>query len=412
MSKKVIYTDDFIREFPKSDLHLHLDGSLRLSTLIDLAKQGGISLPSYTEEGLKELVFKEHYSDLGEYLHGFMYTCEILRNPEFLEQCAYELAIDNQNEGVRYIEVRFAPQLLMDGESITMEVVLDAVNNGLKKAQKEFNNRPEVMNKEEPGFHYGIIACAMRMFGKSSFSPYYTKFFSMHRFSTPMEVIKLGALELAKSVIAIRDDMGIPIVSFDLAGQEAGYPPSDFKEAYDYIHKNFMHKTVHAGEAYGAESIFQSITELHADRLGHGYFLFDTDKICDTEIVDKDRYVNDLSSYIADKRITIEVCLTSNMQTNPELTDITQHSFKKMLDRRVAATFCTDNRLISNTTVSKEWRLALDNFDFNNKTLKDYIAYGFKKNFYPGSYVEKREYARDVMRYYDKIAKKYGVDKI
>lgn len=408
-TKKVIYTDEFIKDIPKSDLHLHLDGSLRLNSLIEMAQKDGVGLPSYTPEGLGELVFKETYNDLGEYLHGFMYTCAVLRNPENLERCAYELAIDNMNEGVRYIEVRFAPQLLMDGEDLTKEVVLKAVNDGLKRAQQEFNQRKEVQSLEEPGFYYGIIVCAMRFFGAKSFSPYYSRFYSLHRYSDPISVIKLGALELAKAAVHIRDTMGIPIVGFDLAGQEAGYPAEDFIQSYDYIHKNFMHKTVHAGEAYGAESIFQAITDLHADRVGHGYYLFDTEKIEEPSIKDKKKYVDNLASYIADKRITIEVCLTSNLQTNPKLKSLKDHSFKEMLQRRVAATFCTDNRLVSNTTVSKEWRLALDHFEFTQNTIKDYIAYGFKKNFFPGNYVEKRQYARSIMKYYDKVAKKHGL---
>ena len=401
-------TDEFIKAMPKSDLHLHLDGSLRLSTLIELAKKDKIELPSYSEEGLKELVFKDKYGNLGEYLHGFMYTCSILHKAENLERVAYELAIDNQNEGVRYIEIRYAPQLHVDNKDMTMKVVLESVNNGLKRAATEFNSRKEVISKEEPPFKYGIVTCAMRMFGQN-FSPYYGNLFSVHSYSEPMEVIKMGGLELAKAVIKIRDEQGIPIVGFDLAGQEAGYPASDFRAAYDYVHKNFMHKTVHAGEAYGAESIFEAITSLHADRIGHGYYMFDEEKISDPKILDKKNYIKKLSSYIADQRISVEVCLTSNMQTNPEIGDIKNHSLKTMLENKMSIVLCTDNRLISNTTVSKEIKLATDNFDINHKVLKDITLYGFKRSFFPGDYPERREYVRDIMSYYDKIAQRYNV---
>jgi adenosine deaminase len=401
-------TEEFIKEMPKSDLHLHLDGSLRLGTLIDLAKKNNIELPSYTEEGLKELVFKDKYANLGEYLHGFMYTCSVLHKAENLERVAYELAIDNQNEGVRYIEIRYAPQLHVDNQDMTMKVVLESVNKGLARAASEFNSRKEVQSKEEPPFKYGIIACAMRMFGQH-FSPYYNNLFSVHRYSETMEVIKMGALELAKAVVKIRDEQGIPIVGFDLAGQEAGYPASDFIAAYDYVHKNFMHKTVHAGEAYGAESIFEAITSLHADRIGHGYYLFDENKISDPKILDKKAYIKKLSSYIADQRISVEVCLTSNMQTNPEIGDIKNHSLKTMLAKKMSVVLCTDNRLVSNTTVSKEIKLAVDNFDINAKTLEDIVLYGFKRSFYPGDYPDRREYVRQIMGYYDKVAKKHGV---
>jgi adenosine deaminase len=119
--------------------------------------------------------------------------------------------------------------------------------------------------------------------------------------------------------------------------------------------------------------------------------------------------VTDLASYIADKRVMIEVCLTSNLQTNPGLKDIKNHPFKHMLDNRMALTICTDNRLVSNTTVSREYRLAVDNFDMPIKRLKDIVAYGFKKSFFPGHYVGKRDYAKKCMQYFDVVAKKHGV---
>ena len=130
------YSADFIKEMPKSDLHLHLDGSLRLDSLIDMAARSKLVLPSNSVAGLKELVFKDNYQNLGEYLHCFQYTCGVLRDMENLEQAAYELAVDNQLEGVNYIEVRFAPQLLMDlPAGIDFDRVMHTVNNGLKRAQ-------------------------------------------------------------------------------------------------------------------------------------------------------------------------------------------------------------------------------------------------------------------------------------
>ena len=250
----------------------------------------------------------------------------------------------------------------------------------------------------------------MRMFG-ASFSPYYGKFYNLHQFSSDVEIIKMGAFELAKGIVKIRDDHGLPIVGFDLAGQEAGYPASYFTDAYDYIHKHFMHKTVHAGEAYGAESIFQAITGLYADRLGHCYYLFDDKKIIDPSIENRESYIKHLVSYIAEKRITVEVCLTSNIQTNPALKNLKDHSFKKMLENKISTTLCTDNRLISNTTVSKEIKLAVDNFNLSPRDLSDILLYGFKRSFYPGSYLEKRKYVRSVMNYYNNLLKKYNLNK-
>lgn len=403
------YTPEFIFEMPKSDLHLHLDGSLRIPTLIEMAKKNNIKMPSYTEEGLRETVFKSHYANLGEYLHGFQYTCAALRDLENIERAAYELAVDNQKENVIYIEPRFAPQLMMDADNgLTMESVMIAADKGLARAKKEYNNRPEVKDGSLPEFNYGIISCAMRQFGPKGFSPYYTNFYKMMEYSREKEVLKEAALQMVKAVVKLRDEKDLPIVSIDLAGREDGYPAGIFKDVYDYAHKNFMHKTVHAGEAYGAESIFQAITDCYADRIGHGYYLFDENKITDPAVTDKKKYLADLISFVADKRTTIEVCLTSNLQTNPEIKSIKDHNFKHMLANRMSVTICTDNRLVSDTTVSREFQLAVDNFDIPVKHLKDIVAYGFKKAFYHGQYIDKRNWAKKVVQHFDKVAKKHG----
>ena len=220
----------------------------------------------------------------------------------------------------------------------------------------------------------------------------------------------MAAAEVARGVVRIRDELGIPIVGFDIAGQEAGHPAGQFRDAFDFAHRNFMHKTVHAGEAYGAESIFQAITDLHADRLGHGYFLFDVDKVAVPDIDDKREYVERLANFIADRRVTIEVCLTSNLQTNPWLTDVRNHSLGSMLEHRLSVSLCTDNRLVSNTTVSKEIRLAVENFDIGPRMLKNMIVYGFKRSFYPGPYADKRDYVRRMITRYEDVARKYGID--
>jgi len=375
-----------------------------------MAQEMGVELPAYTEDGLKKLVFKNSYQNLGEYLKGFQYTCAVLRNLDNIERVSYELALDNLAENVNYIEVRFAPQLLIDSDKgLTFETILKATDKGLKKAQDEYNNSPAVKSEGKPEFHYGIISCAMRMFADRGFSPYYSKLFNVMNYSRPMQIITFGAMEMVRACVDLRDNQGLPIVGIDLAGQEEGYPAGKFKDVYEYAHKNFMKKTVHAGEAYGAESIFEAITECYADRIGHGYSLFMPDMILDKSIADKDLYIKNLSSYIADRRTVIEVCLTSNMQTNPKIKSLKDHKFKDMIENRMATTICTDNRLVSNTTVTNEFRLAVDNFDLPLKQLKDIVAYGYKKSFFPGTYVEKREYAKVNMQYFDKIAKKHGL---
>ena len=403
------YSLDFIKEMPKADLHLHLDGSLRPESLIDMAKRNKIELPSYTVDGLYDLVFKENYQNLGEYLHGFQYTCAVLRDLESLEQAAYELAMDNLAEGVNYIEVRFAPQLLMDpARGMTFDKVMHAVNDGLKKAQNEYNLSAAVNQEGKPPFAYGIINCAMRMFGDKGFSPYYTHMFQLLSDHKPIDVIKTAAMELVRASVRVRDEQDVPIVGLDIAGQEIGYPAHKFKDVYEYAHQNFLLKTVHAGEAYGAESIFEALTQCYADRLGHGYSLFSPEMIEDPSIKDKNEYARQLASFIADRRIAVEVCLTSNMQTNPSIGELSNHNFGQMLENRLATIICTDNRLVSRTTVSNEYKLALDTFDVPLKRLKDIVAYGFKKNFFPGSYIEKRAYAKQTLEYFDRVAHKYG----
>ncbi|MDR1302241.1 MAG: adenosine deaminase family protein [Treponema sp.] len=398
------FSNDFIREIPKTDLHVHLDGSLRLSTLIRLAQDRRIELPSFTEEGMQELVFKPSYKNLDEYLSCFAWTGKVLQDEEALEQVAYELALDNFAEGVRYLEVRFAPQLHIH-TVFSFEAVTAAVDRGLRRARNEINRS---IQEIEPCFEYGIILCAMRFF-TPQFSQYYRDFTAMHRYSTPLEIMQMAGQELAKATVKLRDEGDIQLVGFDLAGSELGYPASAHQEAYNYVTKNFMRKTVHAGEAYGPESIFQAITDLHADRIGHGLHLFNADLIGNTPVQGKETYVENLANYIAENRITIEVCLTSNMQTASHITSIKDHSFGTMLEKNLSLSLCTDNRLVSHTTICNEYRLALDNFTISPAKLKDLITYGFKRSFYYHSYTEKRRYVRKVLDYYQSLEKKHGV---
>jgi adenosine deaminase len=193
-------------------------------------------------------------------------------------------------------------------------------------------------------------------------------------------------------------------VGIDLAGQEQGYPAGDHRLGYQVAHEAFLGKTVHAGEDYGPESIFQAIGDLHADRVGHGTWLFDENKIRDARISDRRAYVERLAQFIADKRITIEVCLTSNQQTVPELaSDLKRHPFGEMRKRRLSTTFCTDNRLVSNTTVSNEITRAVEAFALTEREVRDILIYGFKRSFFPGTYMEKRSYVREVIDHADRV---------
>lgn len=401
-----MYSDKLLAQLPKTDLHCHLDGSLRLSTLIDLARVHKVTLPSETPEGLRELVFKDQYRDLPDYLHGFAYTCGVLQDLESLERVAFELAEDCIAEGVCYLEVRFAPQL-HTRKDVSVAQVLAAVDRGLDRARRDHEATEPVKTGKFPPFRYGIIACAMRMF-TGGFAPYYADLLSVLEPWPVKHVYGAASLALARAAVDARDRLGLPVVGFDLAGAEAGHPASDHTAAYTYCHRHFMKKTVHAGEAYGPESIFQAITKLHADRIGHGTHLYGVDLVQAGE-EDPHRYVRQLSQYVADRRVLLEVCITSNMQTMPELRRVEQHPFGRMVEDRLSVSLCTDNRLVSNTTVSNELKLATDAFNIGPEELRRVILHGFKRSFFPGSYREKREYVRKVIDAYDRISREHGL---
>ena len=302
------FSDDFLRAIPKTDLHLHLDGSLRIETLIELAHAAGVALPANSVQGLRDTVFKDQYASLEEYLRGFALTTAVMQTDAALFRVAYELMLDNAAEGVRYIEVRFAPQLLMS-ERMSYGQVMDAVDRGLRTARDELNAR---LAPSEPDYDYGIIVCAMR-FCLPVFSPYYAQFWKENASAglTDTQIIQKASVELARATADLRagrrDDskMGaaIQVVGFDIAGAENGFPASQFVEAYALAGRALLGKTVHAGEAYGAESIYQAITRLNAERIGHGLFLFDEARLQDERISNRHAYLEALIDFIAKRRI-------------------------------------------------------------------------------------------------------------
>lgn len=395
-------SDPFLQQIPKTDLHLHLDGSLRLPTLIELARRQRVKLPSNSEEGLCRLVFKERYADLSEYLRGFACTCAVMRDAESLERIAFELAEDNLAEGVRYIEVRFAPQLHTH-ERLSLAEVVRAVSRGLARAQKAHNRSAAVCRGEDVPFHFGIIVCALRFF-TPAMAPYYRQLFAVMGHAPAEQVFAAASLELARAAVHLVREEGLPIVAFDLAGAEAGFPAEEHKAAFQYCHSHFLKKTIHAGEAYGPESIFQAITDCYANRIGHGTWLFSDKMIQEPAIKDPQAYCHQLAEYIASQRITIEVCLTSNAQTNPRL-KLARHPLRQMLDHQLSISLCTDNRLVSHTTVTDELRLAVRELKITPSELRSVVIAGFKGSFFPGSYGAKRDFVRQVIDRYESLAR-------
>ena len=250
-----------------------------------------------------------------------------------------------------------------------------------------------------PRFEAGVIVCALRFF-LPQFSEHYRAYFEALPTAPAAEIYALASLELARAAVAAAEEDGLPVVGFDLAGQERGFPAKDHQAAYQLAHEHFLGKTVHAGEDYGPESIFQAITDCHADRIGHGTWLFSPRHIRDRSIRDKRALIGKLARYVAERRITLEVCLTSNQQTIPELRDnLGRHPFRKMREARCSVTLCTDNRLVSRTTMTDECDKAVKAFDLDARALKDVLIYGFKRSFFPGPYPHKREWVRSVLNH-------------
>ena len=396
-------TEKFIRKIPKTDLHLHLDGSLRLPTLIEMAKDSNLELPSYEEDGLNELIFKDRYANLGEYLAGFTYTVGVLQTLENLERAAFELAEDSYAEGVRYIEVRFAPQLHVT-HATEIGTIVHAVFQGLERAKKHLNAS---ISEGDLAFEYGIILSAMRRFNRTM-SPYYERLINRAGKTNIRYTYTRASLGLVKEAIKLRDD-GLPIVGFDLAGEEAGFPAIHHRESFQHAHTNFLRKTVHAGEAYGPESIFQAITECHANRIGHGTFLFSEEAIKLKSIKNKTSYIAQLCEYIANQRITMEVCPTSNLQTIPEFKTLEDHPIQLMVDNGLSVSISTDNRLISHTSVTNELLLCTKHLKLTNSQFRDLVLAGFKRSFFPGPYGAKRAYVRQAIELYDDLADRFLV---
>jgi adenosine deaminase len=319
---------EFLKSLPKAELHCHLDGSMRPKTIWELAQKYKVKLPVDSEEKLAAyLQVGENCKSLEEYLKPFAVTTSVLQWQDALHRATYELAEDNAEENVRYLEIRFSPILHQD-KGLKLTEILDAVIEGKRQAEKDFN------------IVIGIIICGLR--------------------HTDPEI----TLKLAELTVAYKNR---GIVGFDLAGAEINFPAKDHKEAFYLIINNNINTTVHAGEAYGPESIQQAIHYTSANRIGHGVRLFED---------------GDLLNYVNDHRIPLEMCPTSNIQTKSVPT-FEKHPLKFFFDMGIRVTINTDNRLISNTTLTKEYEIAVKKFGFTADELKYLIINGFKSAFLP-----------------------------
>ena len=338
----------FFEQLPKTDLHVHLDGSLRLSTIIELANEYKVELPSKNPAELSEAMnLGKNCGSLVEYLRAFDVTLRVLQHREALYRVAYELAEDAAKENVRYMEVRYAP-MLHTQKGLRLTTVVEAVLSGLRQAQENF------------GIESNLIICGIR------------------------NVSAASSLEMAELCVAYK---GRGVVGFDLAGAEYDHPAKHHRQAFQLVRDNNINVTIHAGEAYGPESIAQAIHQCGAHRIGHGCRL---------------RENGDLLHYVCDHRIPLECCPSSNVQTGA-VPSLASHPLKLYLDLGLRVTINTDNRLVTDTTVSKELWLCHSEMVMPLADIKSVILSGFKSSFLPfhikQSYL--RHVAQDLVRFHE-----------
>jgi adenosine deaminase len=327
-----------LQSLPKVVLHEHLDGVLRPGTIIDLAKDVGYTeLPKRSAEQLGQWFHQgANQGSLAKYLEGFNHTIGVMQTEEALERIAYEQAEDLSRDGVVYYETRFAP-LFHTKRGLTHQQVVAAVLKGMDRGKKDF------------GLQSGLIICAMRNMNVS--------------------------LEMAELAVDFR---ARGVVGFDLAGEEGGFPPKKHVDAFHYIQRENFNITIHAGEGFGKESIWQAIQYCGAHRIGHGTRLIEDIAVADGRAV----RLGDLAQYVLDKRIPLEICLISNVHTGAAPI-LEQHPFKILYQERFRVTLNTDNRLMSDTSMTKEFEAAANTFGLTIDDFEKITINAMKSAFLP-----------------------------
>jgi adenosine deaminase len=346
-------TIDNLRKLPKVLLHEHLDGGLRPQTIVDLARETGYTkLPTTDPGNLAEWFHTNaNRGSLPLYLQGFEHTSGVMQTEEALERVAYETLEDMKNDGVIYVETRFAP-VLHQSKGLHLEKVVAAVLHGLDRGRKDF------------GVQYGLILCAMR--------------------NMPPETSE----EIAELAV---DFWPHGVVGFDLAGEEGGYPPKKHVDAFHYIQRENFNITIHAGEAFGKESIWQAIQWCGAHRIGHAVRLVEDMKIKDGQVLS----MGTLAQYVLDKRIPLEICLTSNVHTGA-VAKLEEHPFDIFRKFRFRVTLNTDNRLMSGITLTDEYHTAAKIFGLTLRDLERITINAMKSAFIP--YRERTALIYDVIK--------------
>ncbi len=348
---------EVFQALPKTDLHVHLDGSVRAQTIVDLAQEQEVRLPAETAQGIEEAVGAgQNFGSLVDYLKGFSITLSVLQTEAALERVAFELAEDAHQESVHYMEVRYAP-MLHTQRGLRQTRVVEAVLSGLRRARETY------------GIKSNVILCGIRNISRES------------------------SYEMAELAVAYK---GRGVVGFDLAGAEANFPAKDHKDAFQLVRDNNINCTIHAGEAYGPASISQALHDCGAHRIGHGCRL---------------REDGDLLHYVNDHRIPLECCPSSNVQTGA-VASLGGHPLKFYSDLGLRVTVNTDNRLITKTTVTEELYKVHTQMRAPFADIKDIITAGFKSAFMPfhDKQAALRRVSRELGRYDDAGRKKETSD--
>lgn len=320
-------TPDLLRRLPKAELHVHLDGSLRPRTMVELADAAGVALPTRDAEALRRHMLVDDASDLEGYLQRFDVTIALLQAPEAIERVAYEMVEDAARDNLRLLEVRYCPEL-STRRGLSLDEAIAAEWRGLSRGERDF------------GVRTAIINCSLRHYDPEL------------------------SVRIAERSVACREH---GVVGFDLAGGERGRLPGLHRAAFDVALAGGLGITVHAGEAAGAESVAQAVQACHANRLGHGTRLREDSRLQD---------------YVRDRRILVETNLTSNAQTRavPRIAD---HPVRGYFDAGLNVTLCTDSWLMSGTSLSQEYWLAHTELGFTRAEIDQMILNGFASSFLP-----------------------------
>ena len=316
---------EWLQRVPKTDLHCHLGGGIRLSTILDEAKRQKIDIPGSDEASLRPYVVKDEAESLEDYLTAFKITESVMKDARALERVAYELCEDAHRENVRVLEIRYAPTNYRT-PSLQLFRIVEAVLKGIERARKDFDMLA------------GLILCGMKQDEDSI-----------------REAVSLAA-----------EYKGSGVIGFDLAGPEKGFKTKSYEALLEKVFTSFLPVTIHAGEAYGAKSIAEAVIYLNARRIGHGTNLFE---------------LQGLAEYVEITGLGLEVCLSSNLHTRA-IPSIQTHPVRQMKNRGLRFSFNTDNRTVSDTNITKEMQLAVAELGFKKGAIIKSVKDGVKSSFF------------------------------